>query len=119
MFEKYLALPSITSSALSGALTTILAISAWVTLPFIEKAGRRKWLITGSCLQSIFLAIVTGLASNPSHNTSAAAAAFMFIYSVVLGATWLPFPVSCPTERRLFLDIANGLMQFYTDSLCL
>ena len=103
MFEKYLALPSLTSSALSGALTTTLAISTWVAVPFIEKAGRRKWLITGACLQSIFLALVTGLASHPTYRTYTAAAAFMFAYVIVLGATWSPFIVSCPNVLMFFL----------------
>ncbi len=96
VFEKYLTLPRLTASALSGAVTTSITIAAWITVPLIEKAGRRKWLITGACLQTIFLAIVTGLSSHPDYANSAAAAAFLFAFAAVLGATWVPFPVNLP-----------------------
>ena len=130
MFEKYLALPPLTASALSGAVTTTIAIAAWITVPFIEKAGRRKWLIVGSCLQTVFLAIVSGLSSHPSYKNSAAAAAFLFAFAVVLGATWDPFPVSSPfplsfTYRvsRMWEMIALPRMLTanfrHKDSLCL
>ncbi len=49
----------------------------------------------------MFLAIVTGLSSHPSHRNSAAAAAFMFAFVLVLGATWAPFPVSCTRPLQL------------------
>ena len=96
VFQKYLALPRLTASALSGALTTCVVLAQLTTIPFLEKAGRRTWFITGACLQTIFLALVTGLSSHPNHRTSAAAAAFTFCFAIVLGSVWSPLPVSPP-----------------------
>lgn len=107
VFQKYLALPPLTASALSGAVTTTITVAAWITVPFIEKAGRRKWLIIGSCLQTVTLAIVTGLSSRPDYANSAAAAAFLFAFAAVLGATWDPFPVSSQSFTSLPHSLEN------------
>ena len=107
VFQKYLALPPLTAFALFGAVTTIITVAASITVPFIEKAGRRKWLIIGSCLQTLFLAIVTGLSPRPDYANSAAAAAFLFAFAAVLGATWDPFPVSSQSSTSLLHSLGS------------
>ena len=98
----------------------------------MEKAGRRKWLITGSCLQTVFLAIVTGLSSHPRYKDSVTAAIFMFAFSIVSGSTWGPFPVSFPFpllyqvwgrvwktwEMTALPGVLTGTLH-HTDCLCL
>lgn len=110
MFEKFLPLLPLTASGLSGAMTTCIAISTWVAIPFIEKAGQRKWLITSSCLQTTSLAVLTGLSSHPSYGNSAPAAAFMFAFAVVLGATWALSSVSCPCRLLSYPHLSHSIV---------
>ena len=93
VFEKYLGLAPLTASGLSGAASTGEALATWIVLPFIERFGRRTWLIPGAIFQSIFLAVVTGLAPFHDPRTGAAGAAMIFGYCIALGATWAPVPV--------------------------
>ncbi|CAD6587944.1 MAG: hypothetical protein ASARMPRED_003285 [Alectoria sarmentosa] len=92
VFEKYLGLPPLTASGLSGAASTGEAIATWMVLPFVERFGRRTWLISGAILQTLFLAAVTGLAPFSGPRTGAAGAAMIFGYCIALGATWGPIP---------------------------
>ena len=93
IFEKYLGLAPLTAAGLSGAAATGEALTTWIILPFVERFGRRAWLISGAILQTLFLAVVTGLAPFPGSQTGAVGAAMIFGYCVALGATWGPIPV--------------------------
>lgn len=101
IFEVYIGLAPLTASGLAGAATTVLAISNYLGVYYMEKFGRRTWLIAGAVGQSIFLACFTGLLSTPGPKTGAAAAAMLFCWITVFGPTWGPVTVS--TSRPAIL----------------
>ncbi|MCJ1414246.1 hypothetical protein MMC32_000572 [Xylographa parallela] len=90
IFQVYIGLAPLTASALSGAATTVLTISNYLGVYFMERLGRRTWLIGGAAAQTVFLAIFTGLLSSPGPQTGAAAAAMLFCWISVFGPTWGP-----------------------------
>jgi len=94
VFQVYIGLAPLTSSGLAGAATTVLAIANWTGVIYIEKMGRRTWLLAGAILQSIFLGVFTGLQAHPGKETGAAAAAMIFLFVAVFGPGWAPFAVS-------------------------
>ena len=94
IFQVYIGLAPLTASALSGAATTVLTISNYLGVYFMERLGRRTWLIGGAAAQTVFLAIFTGLLSSPGPQTGAAAAAMLFCWISVFGPTWGPVTVS-------------------------
>ncbi|EEH45061.2 uncharacterized protein PADG_01211 [Paracoccidioides brasiliensis Pb18] len=92
IFHVYIGLPAKTSSCLSGAATTLLAIGVFVGSYFCEKSGRRKWLLWGSATQSVFIIAFTGLLAAGKKTTSSAAAAMLFGWILVFSPTWAPLP---------------------------
>ena len=94
IFSVYIGLPAVTSSILSGAATTLLAIGVFVGSFVCEKGGRRKWLLWGSAAQSVFIIAFTGLLAAGKKPTSSAAAAMLFGWILVFSPTWAPLPVS-------------------------
>ncbi|KAJ9633602.1 uncharacterized protein PV06_10349 [Exophiala oligosperma] len=90
IFQVYIGLEPLTSSGLAGTATTVLAITNYLGVYYMEKFGRRTWLITGAVVQTIFMATFTGLLSSPGTKTGAAAAAMLFIWIAVFGPTWGP-----------------------------
>ncbi|OCL10213.1 general substrate transporter [Glonium stellatum] len=90
IFQVYIGLAPLTASGLAGACTTILAITNFTGVVFMEKLGRRTWLIAGAVGQTIFIAAFTGLLSSPGHATGAAAAAMLFCWIAIFGPTWGP-----------------------------
>lgn len=94
IFEVYIGLAPLTSSGLAGALTTILSIANWTGVFYIEKMGRRTWLVGGAAAQSVFLAAFIGCLAYPGKETGAAAAAMIFLFVAVFGPGWAPFTVS-------------------------
>lgn len=93
IFQTYIGLAPLTASGLAAALNTFEAMCNWILLPFIERMGRRYWLIIGGIFQTIFLAAFTGLLSHPGPKTAAAAAAMLFGFVLVFGPGWGPFAV--------------------------
>jgi hypothetical protein len=94
IFETYIGLPALTASGLSAAATTILAITNYIGVYYMEVFGRRTWLIYGAIGQTIFMACFTGLLSTPNSSTAAAAAAMLFGWIAIFGPTWGPVTVS-------------------------
>ena len=94
IFQVYIGLAPLTASALSGAATTVLTIANYMGVYFMERLGRRTWLIGGAAAQTVFLAVFTGLLSSPGPQTGAAAAAMLFLWIAVFGPTWGPVTVS-------------------------
>jgi MFS family permease len=94
IFQLYIGLPATTASVCSGAATTLLAIGAFFGSIFCEKGGRRKWLLWGSALQSVFMIAFVGLLAASTKATSSAAAAMLFGWILVFSPTWAPQPVS-------------------------
>lgn len=90
IFQVYIGLGSLTASGLAGAATTVLAITNYLGVLFMEKLGRRTWLIAGASGQTIFIAAFTGLLSHPGPKTAAAAAAMLFCWIAIFGPTWGP-----------------------------
>lgn len=101
IFQVYIGLAPLTSSGLAGAATTVLAISNYMGVYFMERLGRRTWLIGGAAGQTVFLAVFTGLLSAPGPQTGAAAAAMLFCWIVVFGPTWGPVTVSARPSSAL------------------
>lgn len=94
IFQVYIGLEALTASGLAGASTTVLAITNYMGVYWLEKFGRRTWLIAGACAQTVFMACFTGLMSTPGTKTGAAAAAMLFAWIAVFGPTWGPVTVS-------------------------
>ncbi|KAF2015784.1 sugar transporter-like protein [Aaosphaeria arxii CBS 175.79] len=92
IFQVYIGLPPSTSSVCSGAATTLLAIGSFVGSIYCEKGGRRKWLLWGSALQSIFMILFVALLAVNTKRASAAAAAMLFGWILVFSPTWAPLP---------------------------
>ncbi|KIX08835.1 uncharacterized protein Z518_03492 [Rhinocladiella mackenziei CBS 650.93] len=90
IFQIYIGLEPLTASGLAGASTTLLAITNYMGVYWLEKFGRRTWLLAGASLQTVFMAIFTGLLSSPGPKTGAAAAAMLFAWIAVFGPTWGP-----------------------------
>jgi hypothetical protein len=78
IFQVYIGLKPLTASGLAGTATTVLAITNYFGVYYLEKFGRRTWLIVGAVAQTIFMAAFTGLLSSPGQKTGAAAAAMLF-----------------------------------------
>lgn len=96
-----------TASALSAVATTVLTITNFMGVTFMEKLGRRTWLIAGAIGQTIFMATFTGLMSSPGAKTGAAAAAMLFGWIAVFGPTWgkhKPFPLPQTTTYLVARD---------------
>ncbi|MCJ1356499.1 MAG: hypothetical protein MMC33_006494 [Icmadophila ericetorum] len=91
IFQSYIGLAPLTASSLSGALNTVEALFNWTSLPFLERMGRRQWLLIGGSLQTLFLIILTGLVAHAGPKTAAAAAAMLFGFVVAFGPGWGPF----------------------------
>lgn len=98
IFQTYIGLPAVTASALSAVATTVLTITNFMGVTFMEKLGRRTWLIAGAIGQTIFMATFTGLMSSPGAKTGAAAAAMLFGWIAVFGPTWGPVPYVYSSE---------------------
>ncbi|KAF2816325.1 sugar transporter-like protein [Mytilinidion resinicola] len=90
IFQVYIGLAPLTASGLAGAATSVLAITNFVGVVYMEKFKRRTWLIFGAIGQTVFLAAFTGLLSSPGHATGAAAAAMLFCWIAIFGPTWCP-----------------------------
>lgn len=59
ILQSYIGLPALTASGLSAAATTVLAITNYIGVYYMEVFGRRTWLISGAIEQTIFLACFT------------------------------------------------------------
>ncbi|PSN69120.1 sugar transporter-like protein, partial [Corynespora cassiicola Philippines] len=92
IFQVYIGLEPTTSSICSGAATTLLAIGTFVGSIFCEKGGRRKWLLWGSALQSVFMIAFVALLAVGTKAASSAAAAMLFAWIFVFSPTWAPLP---------------------------
>lgn len=99
--QVYIGLPSITASALAAFANTVLAITNYLGAFYMEKLGRRTWLIAGAVGQTIFMAAFIGLLSHPGKQTGAAAAAMLFCWITVFGPTWGPVTVSSSVLIKL------------------
>lgn len=115
IFQVYIGLHPLTASGLSGVATTVLAIANGFGVYFMEKFGRRTWLIAGAIGEAIFLAAFTGLLSTPGPKTGAAAAAMLFGWITVFGPTWGPVTVGLPQptrESRVIADLVLAVCVF-------
>ncbi|KAF2658320.1 sugar transporter-like protein [Lophiostoma macrostomum CBS 122681] len=92
IFQVYIGLAPTTASICSGAATTLLAIGSFVGSIFCEKGGRRKWLLWGSALQSVFMIAFVALLAVGTKAASSAAAAMLFGWILVFSPTWAPLP---------------------------
>ncbi|KAH8591656.1 major facilitator superfamily domain-containing protein [Bisporella sp. PMI_857] len=96
IFRVYIGLEAVTSSVCAGAAATLLAIGIFFGSFFCERTGRRKGLLWGSGLQSVFMIY---------QLTSSACAAMLFGWILVFSPTWAPMPYiyvseSMPLHRR-------------------
>jgi hypothetical protein len=101
IFQVYIGLSPLTASGLAGAANTVLAITNLIGVYFLEKFGRRKWLITGAIGQTIFMAVFIGMLANPGQKTGAAAAAMLFLWIFFFAPTWGPVTVGANTNSLL------------------
>ena len=94
IFQVYIGFDALTASGLAGAATTVLVITNYLGVFYMEKFGRRTWLMAGAAGLALFMAVFTGLLSHPGPKTGAAAAAMLFCWIAVFGPTWGPVTVS-------------------------
>lgn len=87
IFQVYIGLDPLTASGLAGAANTVLAITNLIGVYFLEKAGRRTWLMTGAIGQTVTMAVFIGMLSSPGPKTGAAAAAMLFLWIVFFAPT--------------------------------
>lgn len=118
VFQVYIGLEPLTSSGLAGAATTLLVITNGLGVVYIEKMGRRTWLLSGAVLQSIFLAVFTGLQAHPGKETGAAAAAMIFLFIAVFGPGWAPFAVS-RSWKKDYQESDGEIRADFIDSMCI
>lgn len=94
-----------------GVLLTMVLVSIpWRGVWLIEKMGRRKWLLTGSILQSVFMAILTGLRAVEYGVLNVATAAMLFLWVLTFMFTWLTLFVS--PDMQLLINICDKSFQF-------
>ena len=104
IFQVYIGLAPLTASGLAGAANTVLAIANLLGVYFLERLGRRTWLIAGAASQTVFMATFTGLLSTPGPKTGAVAAAMLFAWIVVFGPTWGPVTVCTSSILQHWCD---------------
>lgn len=117
IFQVYIGLSPLTASGLAGAANTVLAITNLIGVYYLEKFGRRTWLMTGAIGQTVFMAVFIGMLSSPGPETGAAAAAMLFLWIVFFAPTWGPVTVSLP--RPFNYPSANAISMSMPPRSCL
>lgn len=101
-------------------MTSLLAnakmpkFSTLVAVFTLDRFGRRKTLLWGSCIMGVSMFLSGGHSrlaiNNPDQKTQygAAAATFTFVFTAGFGATWLTVPWLCPAEIFLCRSAPSG-----------
>ncbi|GAA5965604.1 hypothetical protein JCM21900_006600, partial [Sporobolomyces salmonicolor] len=99
IFEEYLGLSRKLSLILGAVLSTVYALSACISFPLVDKAGRRKLYFIGTLGQAGSMFLIMGCLI-PGSNSSAVNGSVVgiFLYLTFFGFTWLELPWLYPAE---------------------
>ncbi|GAA5858611.1 hypothetical protein JCM8547_001390 [Rhodosporidiobolus lusitaniae] len=99
IFEEYLGLGRKLSLILGAVLSTVYALSACISFPLVDKAGRRKLYFIGTIGQALSMFLIMGCLI-PGKDSSAVNGAVVgiFLYLTFFGFTWLELPWLYPAE---------------------
>lgn len=98
IFSEYLGLDRKLSLILGSVLATVYALSACVSFPLVDRAGRRKLYFIGTLGQAISMFIIMACLI-PGTGSAAKGAVFgIFLYLTFFGFTWLELPWLYPAE---------------------
>lgn len=124
IFEEYLGLGRKLSLILGAVLSTVYALSACISFPLVDRAGRRKLYFIGTIGQalSMFLIMACLIPDNETHpNVVKGSVVGVFTFLLFFGFTWLELPWLYPaeinplrtrTQANAFSTINNWLFNF-------
>lgn len=124
IFEEYLGLGRKLSLILGAVLATVYALSACISFPLVDRAGRRKLFFIGTYGQAISMFIIMAclIPDNETHPNVVKGSVFgVFLYLTFFGFTWLELPWLYPaeinplrtrTQANAFSTINNWLFNF-------
>ncbi|BGO95408.1 sugar transporter-like protein [Rhodotorula toruloides] len=99
IFEEYLGLGRKLSLILGSVLATVYALSACISFPLVDKAGRRKLYFIGTWGQALSMFLIMAcLIPDKSTGASKGAVVGIFLYLTFFGFTWLELPWLYPAE---------------------
>ncbi|GAA5961564.1 hypothetical protein JCM8115_006720 [Rhodotorula mucilaginosa] len=99
IFEEYLGLGRKLSLILGSVLATVYALSACISFPLVDKAGRRKLFFIGTWGQALSMFLIMGcLIPGKDSNAVNGAVVGIFLYLTFFGFTWLELPWLYPAE---------------------
>ncbi|GAA5892498.1 hypothetical protein JCM8208_005837 [Rhodotorula glutinis] len=99
IFEEYLGQGRTMSLILGSVLATVYALSACISFPLVDKAGRRKLYYIGTIGQALSMFLIMGCLI-PGKDSSAVNGAVVgiFLFLTFFGFTWLELPWLYPAE---------------------
>ncbi|TNY22881.1 general substrate transporter [Rhodotorula diobovata] len=99
IFEEYLGQSRNMSLILGSVLATVYALSACISFPLVDKAGRRKLYYIGTLGQSLSMFLIMGcLIPGKDSSASNGAVVGVFLFLTFFGFTWLELPWLYPAE---------------------
>ncbi|BGP19944.1 hypothetical protein JCM10213_006720 [Rhodosporidiobolus nylandii] len=98
IFTEYLFLDRKLSLILGAVLATVYALSASISFPLVDKAGRRKLYFIGTIGQAVSMFIIMGCLIPGDGQTAKGAVFGIFLYLTFFGFTWLELPWLYPAE---------------------
>ncbi|GAA5898032.1 hypothetical protein JCM6882_003311 [Rhodosporidiobolus microsporus] len=99
IFEDYLGVERTMALILGSVLATVYAISACISFPLVDRAGRRLLFFVGTIGQAGSMFLIMGCVI-PGTESSAryGAVVGLFLFLIFFGFTWLELPWLYPAE---------------------
>ncbi|KWU42706.1 general substrate transporter [Rhodotorula sp. JG-1b] len=99
IFEEYLGLGRKLSLILGSVLATVYALSACISFPLVDKAGRRKLFFIGTIGQAASMLLIMGcLTRGKDSSVINGSVVGIFTFLTFFGFTWLELPWLYPAE---------------------
>ncbi|GAA5984924.1 hypothetical protein JCM10908_002454 [Rhodotorula pacifica] len=99
IFEEYLGLGRKLSLILGSVLATVYALSACISFPLVDKAGRRKLFFIGTIGQAASMLLIMGcLTKGKDSSVINGSVVGIFLFLTFFGFTWLELPWLYPAE---------------------
>ncbi|KAJ5718967.1 sugar transporter [Penicillium malachiteum] len=121
IFETYLELGSIMSRVLAAVYQSVALIGGTLCIFTVEGFGRRNLMLAGAAGNTICLALVAGLGSQPLNQTAIhAAVAFIFLYhfSFIVGFAGVPILYATEIAPLKMRGTINGLSLGFFWAFC-
>jgi MFS family permease len=98
---------------LTGVIAVISFLGAIIGSTLVDRVGRRKMLLTTSCLFVMWFAIITGLsakfAGSDNKAASNATIAMIYMFGFTFSVGFTPFQALYPVECLTFETRAKGM----------